>query len=285
MLPFRRILAPVDYSEPCKAVIPYVQDTVRHFSAELTLVHSYGPQALALSQLRGDPDLPEEVRAIEEQRLAEFAREMFPGQHTETIAQLGEPGTVIKSVIERQGTDLVMMATQGNGPLRRLLLGSVTAKVLHDVAAPVWTGTGSALANHAAKIPYQSILCALDDTEQAEGVLRAAAAITETYRAHLSLVHVVETPPASFELDFGGLRKDLLDAADLRLRELKGAAGVDAPHAVVDGGISGAIGAEAVRRNADLIVAGRGHAQGGLSRVWSNVYSIVRESPCPVLSV
>ena len=37
-----------------------------------------------------------------------------------------------------------MMPTHGCGPLRRFLLGSVTAKVLHDVSTAVWTGLGTA---------------------------------------------------------------------------------------------------------------------------------------------
>jgi len=59
MLPFRRIVFPVDYSEPCRAVAPYVQDMVRHYFAELTLGHAYSPlSALAQGELLvTDPDL------------------------------------------------------------------------------------------------------------------------------------------------------------------------------------------------------------------------------------
>jgi hypothetical protein len=43
--------------------------------------------------------------------------------------------------------------------------------------------------------------------------------------------------------------------------------------------------AEAIRLKADLIITGRGRIQGRLSRMWAHLYSIVRDSPCPVLSV
>ena len=286
MLPFRKILFPVDYSDPCRAVIPYVKEMVRHFSAELTVVHAYGPEALAYSELAiTDPQLPGEAHVIEEQRLREFALEAFPGQHVETVAHLGEPGGVLHEVLQRRGTDLVMLSTHGRGPIRRLLLGSVTAKVLHDISAAVWTGTGSAFTGHPPRIPYQSVLCALDDGDEAEAVLRAAEAFAGGYRAQLSLVRVVETPPPTLEIDFGPYRKELLDAADSRLRELKGRLGVDAPHVVLDATVADGVHQEALRRNADLIVTGRGHAQGTFSRLWSNLYSVVRESPCPVLSI
>lgn len=286
MLPFRKILFPVDYSEPCRAVIPYVNEMVRHFSAELTVVHAYGPEALAYSELAiTDPELPGEAQAIEEQRLREFVLEAFPGQHVEAVAHLGEAGSVLHEVLQRRGTDLVMLSTHGRGPIRRLLLGSVTAKVLHDISAAVWTGTGAAFTGHPPRIPYKSVLCALDDGDEAEAVLRAAEAFAGGYHAQLSLVRVVETPPPTLEIDFGPYRKELLDAADFRLRELKGRLGIDAPHAVLDATVATGVHEEALRRNADLIVTGRGHAQGTFSRMWSSLYAVVRESPCPVLSI
>jgi nucleotide-binding universal stress UspA family protein len=286
MLPFRKILFPVDYSTPCCAVVPYVSEMLRRFSAELTLVHAYGPEALAYIELpMTDPGLPEEARAHEQHRLREYALETFPGRHVESIAELGEAGAVIERVVQRQGTDLVMLPTHGRGPIRRLLLGSVTAKVLHDISAAVWTGIGSALTDHAPQIPYKSILCALDNSEEAASVLKAAATFACAYHAQLWLVQIVETPPAALEIDFSRYSKDLIDAADFRLRELKSELGVDAPHAVVEATVADGIRQEAVRRAADLIVTGRGRAQSAFSALWSRLYTVVRESPCPVLSI
>lgn len=286
MLPFRRILVPIDYSPACRAVTPYVADTARHFAAELTLVHAYGPEALAASELAlANPELPEQARAAEQDRLEDFAKEVFSGRTVETVAALGEPGTVIKDLIHQRGADLIMMATHGHGPLRRMLLGSVTAKVLHDVTTPVWTGVGGALTGHPAAVPYRTILCAVDLTPESECVVRAGAALAACYGARLALVHVVEMPPASWEIDVTSLRGQLLEAAEFQLRELQATLGVNATHAVVEGSVSGAVCREATRVHADLVVAGRGHAQAAFSRIWSNLYGIVREVPCPVLSI
>jgi len=210
---------------------------------------------------------------------------MFPAQHVESIAELGEAGTVVHKVVQHQGTDLVMMATHGRGPIRRLLLGSVAAKILHDVSAAVWTGIGSNLTYQAPRIPYKSVLCALDDSDEAEGVLKAAAAFACSYRAQLWLVHIVETQPTTSEIDFSPYKKDLMDAADSRLRELKGALEVNAPHAVIDAAVPDGVRQEAIRRKADLVMTGRGRAQTTFNRMWSHLYPIVRESPCPVLSI
>ncbi len=286
MLPFKKILFPVDYSDHCRSIVPYVQEMAGHFSAQLTLVHAYGVGALPYTELAVmDPNWPEEVRRREEQRLREFVTETFPGQHVDSILEEGEPGRAIDKVVQHQGTDLVMMPTHGRGPVRRLLLGSVTAKVLHDVSAAVWTGAGRMVDRRPHDISYKSILCAVDLSDETEAVVRAAAALAASYHARLSLVHVVELPPPNVDVDFTPFRKDLIDAANERLGELKKKLGIDAPHTTIDGMTADGVCQEAVQKEADLVVVGRGRAQGALSRIWSRLYAIVRESPCPVLSI
>jgi nucleotide-binding universal stress UspA family protein len=283
MLPFRTILFPVDYSESCIAIIPSVVEMLQHFSAELTVVHAYGPEALAYSPLPiTDPRLPEEAEAIAEERLQEFVKTHFPGRRVELFTGVGEPGGVIHDVVKSEGADLVMLPTHGRGPLRRLLLGSVTAKVLHDLTVPVWTGSHLA---GPLPIGYKSILAAVDTSDEAEVVVRAAAAFAESYQAKLSLTHVLEMPPVSVETAYGPYLADFLAGADTRMNALKAKAGVTAPHNVVNGAVAYAIGDEAKRVAADLIVTGRGEVFGALSRMWSHLYPIVRHAPCPVLSI
>ena len=287
MLPFRKILFPVDFSEACKAVVPYVLDAVSHHDAELTLLHAYGGGSLSYVDLpSADPNWTKEIRAHETRRMADFATEAFPGTHLEQVLEEGDAPAVIEAALKSRGADLIMMPTHGLGPLRRMLLGSVTAKVLHDATTPVWTGTGAALTGHTPDIPYQSVLCAIDlEEEEAKAVLVAANALARSYGASLSILHVVDTPRASYEFDFTPLRKEVMDAADYRLREMKTSLGIDAPHQVVDAGITEGVRRAAGRESADLIVTGRGHSLGAVSRIWSHLYPLVREAPCPVLSI
>ena len=285
MLPFRNILVPVDYSAPCQAVIPYVQEMARRFSAELTAVHAYGPLAAISYTPITDPELPAKVHASEDGKLKQFVGQAFPRQRIECFAQLGEPGSVIAGLVQEQRADLVMLATHGHGPMRRFLMGSVTAKVLHDVSAAVWTGVGDALSEHPVRLPYQSIVCALDDSNEAAAVLKAASVMASAYHAQLSILHVVATPPRYPDIDVGAHTEHLIDRAQLGLRELKARLGLDAPGTVIATGLCEGIHHEILRRKADLLVTGRGHAIGTVSRLWSHLYSVIRDSPCPVLSV
>ena len=216
---FGKILFPVDYSEPCKAIVPYIQDMMRHYSAELTVVHAYGPEARGFIDLPMlDPSFLEKARAFEEERLAQFSRESFPGQRVESIIELNEPATAIHKVIQNRGVDLVMLPTHGRGPLRRLLLGSVTSKVLHDVNASVRTGTGSGLASHKPGLPYRAVVCALNGSAEDIAILRAAHTFAASYQAQLSLVRVVEMPHSTMDIDYTQFVPAIMDTADRQAR-------------------------------------------------------------------
>ena len=284
MLPFRKILFPVDYSETCQAAVPHVKAMMEIYEAELSLLHAYGLGPIAYSELMvADPNWPEQIRPIEEKRLRKFAGEMFPDETVESFVDQGEAGTVIHDYVQHQGTDLVMIPAQGHGPLRRFLLGSTTAKVLHDVSAAVWTGTASSLT---CRPVYKSIVCALDESDEAEAVLRAAVAFARPFGAQLYLVHSVELPSMALEIDISSFRRAIIESADAKLRELKGKVGIDAPHTVTDEIMTAGVRKEALRVNADLVIAGRGKSQRLLmSGVWSRLYALIQEAPCPVLSI
>lgn len=273
MLPFRKIVFPVDYSASCKAIVPYVKDMLHHFPAELTLVHAAG---LGLEQLvsgeltTADPDWEEKSRAIEKKKLQEFGAEMFPGVHVEALAEEGDPGTAIHRVIQHQGADLVMLPTHGFGPVRRFLLGSVAAKVLHDVTTVVWTSVHSAWADHTPGIPYKSMVCALDNNQDAEAILRTAVAFAAHYSAQLHLVHVCEIPSSSWKIDFAYYQNDIERAADHWLGELKRSLGVDAKHEVIIAPVADGIRQVTVQQKADLLIVGRGLFQGTFSRAFSS---------------
>ena len=261
MLPFKRILFPVDYSDICRASVPYVDEMTRHFSAHLTVVHAYS-----------NTDWLKQVDEREERQLTEFVAEAFPSRDLDAFLEEADPASAIEKVVRKQESDLVMIPTHGLNAIGRLYSGSLTEKVLHDVRAPVWTCAGWSLAGHPCDVSYKSLLCALDFSPETEAIFQAAAALASSYDARLSLVHVVTT-------------RDLIGAANDRFVAWKDKLGISVPHKILSGSTAGAIRQEAVQEKTDLIVVGRGLSQGTLTRVMSHLYEIVCESPCPVLSV
>jgi nucleotide-binding universal stress UspA family protein len=291
MIPFRRILFPVDFSDPCLQAVPHVKEMVTRFNADLVVlkVFEFPPVGLIDAGYGGGVTPPvinaADIQAAEETRLSEFIQASFPGMKLRSVLKEGDPAKAITGMVQHEGIDLVMMPTRGQGAFRRLLLGSVTGKVLHDASCAVWTDAHEAIGGGKTRVPYQSIICAMGLTEESRAVLHAGAALAKAYGAKLHLVHSVETPPAAYEVDFGPFRKELMDAAENELQRLRAEAGVEASITIGSGAIAEVVRAEAEKQQADLVIAGRGHSQGTFSRVWSALYSIVREAPCPVISI
>src|ERR1700687_1880085 len=152
MLPFRKILFPVDFSQLSQAIIPYVNNMTREFSAALVLVHTRGRSTQAGSELSA-PHRPEESLGVEDNRLREFASEAFQGLRVQCITEKGEPATVVHKIVQQERADLIMMPARGHQLLDRFLRGSVTASVLHDVTAAVWTGVPSNFMKYLPRIP------------------------------------------------------------------------------------------------------------------------------------
>jgi nucleotide-binding universal stress UspA family protein len=109
--------------------------------------------------------------------------------------------------------------------------------------------------------------------------------LARKFDAQLSLMMNVDLVPISAAVDWGSLQRELREAAQAQLRELKATLNIDAPHHVTEGFVATSVRDVAERTYSDLIVVGRGRNQGDLSRLWSNLYTIVREAPCPVLSI
>ena len=85
-----------------------------------------------------------------------------------------------------------MMPTHGYGRFRAALLGSVTAKVIHDTLCPVWTSAHIEKL-HSPPYPCRLIMCAVDDGEESIKTIRRAGRLAEDLECSLVIVHA--TPP------------------------------------------------------------------------------------------
>ena len=139
---FRHILFPVDFSPRCYGAVPFVKAFAVRYGAAVTLVHVVESPPVFVSADAGygaEVDLPG-IRNEAEQRLAAFAMEQFPHLPVTRMVEEGDPGKCITDLAHSWNADLIMMPTHGRGALRRKLLGSVTARALHDCECAIWTG-------------------------------------------------------------------------------------------------------------------------------------------------
>lgn len=286
MVPFRKILFAADLSKACQAVAPYVREMTERAGAELVILHATEIAAVPPDSLR--PFLAESlplyaaIRKEQRERLEAFTAEHFAGLRPKLMLVDGEAGSAIEETVRHQGADLVMMPTHGRGTLRRFLLGSVTAKMLHDLSCAVWTGVHWTDGGYQPRLPYRSIVCAVDFHEEDAGVIRAAGALAKAYGAKLSITHAVDWPESNALIEFPVYGREVVATALTRLVD---EAGLEATVSVVEGNPAGGVRKAVVEREGDLLVVGRGMSQKTVGRFWSNLYAIIRESPCPVLSV
>jgi nucleotide-binding universal stress UspA family protein len=288
---FTRILFPVDFSKRCSEFGAYVAAVARRFEAEVTLLHVIDSVPLAYYGM--DPAMSMAASYAEcmaerrKKELDTFLTDEFAGLRVKRVTETGEAGAVITAYDTANATELIMMPTHGYGPFRRLLLGSVTAKVLHDADCPVWTSAHAERTNAPNQLVIRKILCAVDFTREGLPLLRSAAAIAKDLGGELRLVHAVPALEAATELslDVLGTPELLYDAAHKEIDKLQGAAGTNAELCLETGDVGKGVRRAALRHGADLVIIGRGRIEETLGRLRSNSYSIIRESPCPVVSV
>lgn len=135
----KHILFPVDFSPRSVAAAPFVEAMANRFHAKVTIVNIVVPITYAGMTEPGAAFFiePEELRLTAQKWLEGQLPTEFSGLDVTRIAQIGDPALGITSFAHSNNVDLIMMPTHGYGPFRRLLLGSVTAKVLHDAHVPV----------------------------------------------------------------------------------------------------------------------------------------------------
>jgi len=287
---FSNILFPVDFSENCRAVAPFVLAVAKREFARLTLVHVVDdsfmwyqtPEVSYVDEL-SVPRLIEQA----EHRLTFFADELFPGMPSDLVIRDGDPGNSVMEVAQESGIDLIMMPTRGLGRFRAALLGSVTAKVLHDAECPVWTATRPVKpASGDESAGWRNITCAIDTSDDALRIIRYARELHSGYGSAIHLVHAVPgasaVPEQDFDRDFDRFLKD---SARQTIGEIQVELGTDFQLCVEGGKIPSVVVSSANRDQADLILIGRGAITHFGGRLRSHAYAIIRDATCPVLSV
>jgi len=288
MLAIKHILFPIDFSERCCGEAPFVDAMASRFGAKVTLI-SVAPPVMyagmgesAVPAFLDDDSLREDVQA----RLdSAFTRE-FAHLPVDRVADVGDPAEVITRFAHTQGIDLIMMPSHGYGPFRSLLLGSVTAKVLHDAQCPVWTGAHMEEAPAKEHLACRNVLCAVDTTPKSAPLMEWASQFAKDTGASLRIVHAISGiegwPERQLDREF---EEALRNEARTAIEKIERGAGVQAPLCIAVGDIAGAVREEARRHAADLIVIGRGLLHETLGRLRTHAHGIIRQAPCPVISV
>ena len=291
MATLTNILVPVVFSARCEDATRYAAALACRFHCDLTLLHVFVTVWAAYAAPEGYATPPQfelesSLKRIRAQ-LDEFLCDELRGLSVRREIYDGDPAQAIAEFAKTEKCGLIVMPTHGYGPFRRFLLGSVTAKVLHDACCPVFTGPHLEHPPALGSPCFRKILCAVDLGPQSRAVLEWAAGFAAEFAAELTVVHALPGAPTSS----GGVyydpqwRTDLARDARCRIDALQDELHVKGDIWIESGDVPAVVRGTAESAAADLLVIGRGHAHGLLGRLRTNAYAILRESPCPVVAI
>ena len=292
MAGFQHILFPVDFSERCRAVRPFVASLAQKFHAQVTLLHTLGVPRGFYGGVDASYPIVVDWDAMRDDTVDQLNKFLYGGeqqplgQGVMATAVVGDPAAEIVDYALSNNVDLIMMPTHGYGTFRAMLLGSVTAKVLHDCTCPVWTAAHTETPTLVGHARSENVMCAIDTNHEAVRVIQRAMEIAGILNAKLRLIHAVPpvdyTPTTRFDDVF---RSDIMRIARDSVAKLQNEAGSNLELCTEMGPVSKVVHAAALHHEADMVVTGRGKIHGALGRLRTNAYAIIRDAPCPVLSL
>jgi nucleotide-binding universal stress UspA family protein len=303
MVRIDRILCPTDFSECSQRALACALAVARGYESEVVVLHvvagapmldlvpSVVPGTIRPSPLRpGDRD----DLLAEMARLVDAADGGVPVECV--LRESTDPKGEILAQARSRGIDLLVMGSHGRSGFDRLVLGSVTERLVREAPCPVLVVPPQA-GERVPEVPFQRILCAIDFSAASIRGLAHALDLAKDASADLLLVHVMEGPP-DLELETDrtweatgvpDVRAAAEAAAIRRLQALvpPDAAAACGVHArVVDGTPHAQILRVAAEERTGLIVMGvQGRGALDLLVFGSNTQGVLRGAGCPVLTV
>ncbi len=151
MAVIKKILAPTDLSEVSASGIKYACNLAKDVGAEVIIVNAIKVEELmsVFRQLQDSPSAQwDQANALEErlvdrhrQLLEEFVKRQVPevgsGLNVRKIVEVGEPYSTLVDRAKKEKVDLIVMSTHGRSGIPRMMLGSVTERVLRSSPCPV----------------------------------------------------------------------------------------------------------------------------------------------------
>jgi nucleotide-binding universal stress UspA family protein len=285
----RRILCPTDFSEFSDMAFRYALSIAQHYRGKLLVQHvveSWQHPEAAFVPANYYAEFRSHLLHKGEEELQRFVRNHANnGIRPEPVVEQGIAADSILALAEAQEVDLIVMGTHGRRGFDRLMVGSVTERVLRKASRPV-------LAVHKPSRDFLSlreqdpirlnrILFCTDFSEYSRQALGHALSLTAEYNAELTLLHVLKDIPGVSVID-EAIAIEQLD--NLIPPEKLKAGGIRSM--VRRGTAYEQIIQFALETRPDIVVmAVRGRGALNLAVFGSTTYRVIQLGPCPVLAV
>jgi nucleotide-binding universal stress UspA family protein len=294
MLEIRNVLCPVDFSDFSRHALDHAAAIASWYGTRLSVLHVV-PNLLSLELAFSPIDDREGERL--QTHLQHFTAHV--------------PGTVPVDLCIREAADihheilaqanalsdvLLVMGSHGRSGINRLLLGSITEKVMRSAPCPMLIVSRCAPDRApVGPVRFSRILCPIDFSDSSLFALEHALAAAEESDARLTLLHVIEVRPELSEFPLSAAADAHRYGAAVEaecLRRLQALIPAQAEtYCTIDTVVHAGTPYRAIVKRAadsqtDLIVMGV-QGRGAIDRLvfGSNTERVARQSPCPLLIV
>src|SRR5580700_7114740 len=298
MLEIKLILCPIDFSEFSVRAYHHAVSLAEHYQAKLVAQHVVElwrhPSASFAASAGLYEEFEQALRESGSKQLQEFVKNHTHDEiQAELVVQEGVAADSILSFAQAQKTDVIVMGTHGRRGFDRLMLGSVTDRVMRRAPCPVLAvckppheslAADTAAGKERGYVHHLSrILFCADFSENSERALNYAISATEEYGAELTLLHVLEESPSPAKLEQAiAAMKERLD----QLIPAEGRKTLNIKTAVRIGKPYWQIIQFALEAQIDLVTMGvRGRGELDLAVFGSTTYRVMQLGYCPVLAV
>ncbi len=137
-MPAPHILAPTDFSKAARVGLEAAAEHAHATRGRITLAYVYHASVLTLPDdpAPDDPNVP--VEEFLRERLKALEDTVFGGVDTTSMLLAGsDAAATLSDFIAHNEVDLVVMATRGRSALAKMLIGSVTEKLIRAGDCPV----------------------------------------------------------------------------------------------------------------------------------------------------
>lgn len=298
MLEVKLILCPIDFSEFSERAYRHALSLAEHYRAKVVALHVVELFRFPSAGFAASAGLYDEfcqaAREDGKEQLQEFVKNHTHDEiQPELVVHQGIASDSILAFAQAQKTDVIVMGTHGRRGYDRLMLGSVTNRVMRRARSPVLVvckpqheSTVADMAagkerGHAHRL--NRILFCTDFSENSERALNYAISATEEYDAELTLLHVLEEvpSPAKTEEAIAAATEQLdklIPPEARKTLKIKTAVRIGKPYLQII--------QLALETQVDMVAMGvRGRGALDLAVFGSTTYRVIQLGPCPVLAV
>ena len=309
---FSNIIVPLDGSDLAAEALPAACLMAKIANAPITLTRAFG----GIPEWHGDTDVGlfrGSMAMAEHDRVAAFLRAerqrllaLGVAPPIEIFTREGRAETVISHLADREPDALIVMSTHGRGGLTRMMMGSVTARVVSSVSNPTLIVRGGADRRPAFGASLDNVIVPLDGSNFSENALPYAGELAAACNAQVILVRSTHNAdyfrghtqwtrldgeggfnfgsPMEMAASLAGLSREYLWRKAEMLETRFGLSDVEAVNSLVHPA-DAVVDLAQRSRNAVVVMATRGRWGVGRALLGSVADQVVRRSPAPTLLV